>query len=310
MGMEPTRRTTVEDNLLEVIVRSLPALRKSDRRVAETILQAPETAVEMTLGALAGASGVSEPTVIRFAAAIGCEGFRDLRVKLARSLAFARTTSHSAISPSDDLGDIIGKIFDFNMSNIAWVRAHLDPGAIRAAVTALSTAPRIEFFGLGASGIVAIDAEQKFPLFGAPCSAQTDGHQMLMAAAMLYPGDVAVAISNTGITVDVIRAAQVARERGATVIGITGSRGPLLAHCDIPIVAETLENTDLFTPTVSRLSAMIVIDILSTGVSFGRNRTEQDRLGQMKRLLSGVRSGWREGPDGTVTSERTGPESG
>ena len=289
--MEPNRTTAVEDNLLEVIARSLPDLRKSDRRVAETILEAPEAAVEMTLGALARASDVSEPTVIRFAAAIGCDGFRDLRVKLARSLAFARTTSHSAIARTDDLSDIIGKILDFNLSNIAWVRAHLDHEAIAAAVAALSRAPRIEFFGLGASGIVALDAQQKFPLFGAPCSAQTDGHQMLMAAAMLRPGDVAVAISNTGTTAEIVRAARVAREQGATTIGITGSRGPLLAHCAIGIVAETLENTDVFTPTVSRLSAMIVIDILSTAVSLGRDRSEQDRVADMKKLLSEVRGG-------------------
>jgi RpiR family carbohydrate utilization transcriptional regulator len=297
MAVETARTTAVEDNLLEVIARSLPNLRRSDRRVAETILLAPEAAVEMTLGALASASGVSEPTVIRFSSAIGCDGFRDLRVKLARSLAFARTTSHSAIGPTDNLGEIIGKIFDFNLSNIAWVRAHLDPDAIRAATAALSAAPRIEFFGLGASGIVALDAQQKFPLFGTPCSAQTDGHQMLMAAAMLRPGDVAVAISNTGTTVDVVRAARVAQERGATTIGITGSRGPLLSHCTISIVAETLENTDLFTPTVSRLSAMVVIDILSTAVSLGRNRVEQDRIAEMKRLLSEVRSGRRSKHD-------------
>jgi RpiR family carbohydrate utilization transcriptional regulator len=293
--MEPTRTTAVEDNLIEVIARSLPGLRKSDRRVAETILDAPEAAVEMTLGALARASEVSEPTVIRFAAAIGCEGFRDLRVKLARSLAFARTTSHSVIERTDDLSEIIGKIIDFNLSNIAWVRAHLDPEAIAAAVAALARAPRIEFFGLGASGIVALDAQQKFPLFGAPCAAQTDGHQMLMAAAMLNPGDVAVAISNTGATGEVVRAARVARERGATTIGVTGARGPLLAQCDIGIVAETLENTDVFTPTVSRLSAMIVVDILSTAVSLGRDRAEQDRVSEMKRLLSEVRA---SGPAG------------
>lgn len=297
---EPARTTAVEDNILEVIARSLPNLRKSDRRVGETILATPEAAVEMTLGVLARAAGVSEPTVIRFASAIGCDGFRDLRVKLARSLAFARTTSHSAIARTDDLGEIIGKILDFNLSNIAWVRAHLDPQAISAAVAALSCARRIEFFGLGASGIVALDAQQKFPLFGAPCSAQTDGHQMLMAAAMLRPGDVAVAISNTASTVEVVRAARVAEERGATTIGITGSRGPLLDHCAIAIVAETLENTNVFTPTVSRLSAMIVVDILSTAVSLGRSRAEQDRITEMKRLLSEVRVGRDEGGPGVT----------
>lgn len=292
--MEQARMAAVEGNLLEVIARSLPNLRKSDRKVAETILAGPEKTVDMTLAALAEAAGVSEPTVIRFAAVIGCEGFRDLRVKLARSLAFSRTTSHSAIAPTDDLEGIIGKIFDFNLSNIAWVRAHLNASAVMAAVAALSRAPRIEFFGMGASGIVAMDAAQKFPLFGAPCSAQTDGHQMLMASAMLRPGDVAVAISNTGTTVEVVRAAKVAQERGATTIGVTGSRGPLLAFCDIAIVAETLENTDLFTPTVSRLSAMIVVDILSTAVSLGRSGLEQDRIAEMKRRLYEVRSGRAE----------------
>lgn len=292
--MEPARMAVVDDNLLEVIARSLPNLRKSDRRVGETILAGPEVAVEMTLGALAKAAKVSEPTVIRFAAAIGCEGFRDLRVKLARSLAFSRTTSHSAIDTTDDLERIIEKIFDFNLSNIAWVRSHIDASAIASAVEALSRARRIEFFGLGASGIVATDAAQKFPLFCAPCSAQTDGHQMLMAAAMLKPGDIAVAISNTGTTVEVVRAAKVAQEQGATTIGITGANGPLLKHCSIALLAETLENTDLFTPTVSRLSAMIVVDILSTAVSLGRRPEEQDRIAGMKRLLFQVRSGKSE----------------
>jgi RpiR family transcriptional regulator, carbohydrate utilization regulator len=289
--MDQARHTAADENLLEVIARSLDDLRKSDRRVAEWILNTPEAAVDLTLGALARAAGVSEPTVIRFANAVGCDGIRDLRIKLARSLAFARTTSHSAIAPSDDLAEIIGKIFDFNLSNITWVRAHLDPAAIAAAVAALAHAARIEFFGMGASGIVALDAAQKFPLFGAPCSAQTDGHQMLMAASMLRQGDVAVGISNTGQTEEVVRALRVAGERGATTIGITGGQGPLTSFCAIPIVAETLENTNVFTPTVSRLSAMIVIDILSTAVSLARSTADQERIAAMKRLLAAVRSG-------------------
>lgn len=289
--MDQSLTAGVEDNLLEVIARSLPDLRKSDRRVAEAILERPEEAVTLTLAALARAAGVSEPTVIRFANAVGCEGFRDLRVKLARSLAFARTTSHSAIAASDELSDIIGKVFDFNLANITWVRAHLDPGAIKAAVVALRGARRVEFFGMGASGIVAEDAAQKFPLFGIPCGAQVDGHQMLMTAAMLRPGDAAVGISNTGQTAEVVRAMKVAAGRGAMTIAITGGEGPLSAACAIPIIAETLENTNVFTPTVSRLSAMIVVDILSTAVSLGRSSAEQERIAEMKRLLSAVRSG-------------------
>ncbi len=312
--MDQSRQAGVEDNLLEVIARSLENLRKSDRRVAEWILNDPESAVDLTLGALARAAEVSEPTVIRFANAVGCEGFRDLRVKLARSIAFARTTSHSAIAATDELDAIVGKIFDFNLSNITWVRAHLDSSSIAAAVDALSRAPRIEFFGMGASGIVALDAAQKFPLFGVPCSAQTDGHQMLMAASMMRPGDVAVGISNTGQTEEVVRALRVAGIKGAITIAITGGPGPLHSCSAIPIVAQTLENTNVFTPTVSRLSAMIVIDILSTAVSLARGSAEQDRILEMKRLLSTVRSGQHPGfataptqPAPVVGSSRTEP---
>jgi RpiR family carbohydrate utilization transcriptional regulator len=138
---------------------------------------------------------------------------------------------------------------------------------------------------------VALDAAQKFPLFGASCGAQTDGHQMLMAASMLRSGDVAVGISNTGQTEEVVRALRIAQECGATTIGITGQRGPLLDFSSIVITAETLENTNVFTPTVSRLSAMIVVDILSTAVSLTRPPEEQERIADMKRLLSTVRSG-------------------
>lgn len=286
--------TEVDDNLLEVITRGLPNLRKSERRVAETVLAAPSNVLSITLAELARRSNVSEPTVIRFATAIGCEGFRDLRVKLARSLAFARTTSHSAISKTDDLSALVGKVFDFNLSNLNWVRARLDQQTIQHAVDALRQANRIEFFGYGASGVVALDAQQKFPLFGVPCGAPLDGHQMIMTAAMLQPGDVAVAISNTGETEQVRQATRLARERGATTIGITGTQSPLLEDCDIGVLVETLENTDLHTPTVSRLSAMVVIDILSTAVSLTRDESDQQRLSDMKSVLAGIRAGGAE----------------
>lgn len=280
----------IDDNLLKIIRRALPDLRRSDRRVAETVLAEPVAAMEMTLAALAAAAGVSEPTVLRFCAAVGCEGFRDLRVKLARSLAFARATSHAAISAEDDLGTIVAKVFDFNLSNLAWARSRLDPEPLAAAVAVLSACDRIEFFGFGASGIVARDAQQKFPLFGVPCGAPADGHQMFMTAAMVGPRDVVVSISNTGTTSEVVQATRLARARGARTIGITGSDGPLLAHCDIGLRVETLENTDLFTPTISRVAAMVVIDILSTAVSLGRDEAHHARIAEMKRQLAKMRA--------------------
>lgn len=287
--MEQTARSS-DDNLLEEIVRLKDDLRKSDRRVAEVVLKNPEDVVSMTLATLAKAAGVSEPTVIRFCAAIGCDGYRDMRVKLARSLAYARSTSHTAITDKDDLDTIITKVFDYNLSNLNWAQSKLDTARFQQAVEILSAAKRIEFFGFGASGIVARDAQQKFPLFGVPCGAPVDSHQMYMTADMLGVGDAAVAISNTGHTREVVDAMRVARQRGAHTIGITGQEGStLLEYCDIGLVVETLENTDLYTPTVSRLSHLVVVDILSTAVSLRKGTAHHDRIAKMKDGLARLR---------------------
>lgn len=279
------------DNLLEEIVRLKPELRKSDQRVAEIVLDRPGEVVDMTLAMVAKSAGVSEPTVIRFCTAIGCEGFRDMRVKLARSLAFARTTSHTAISGDDDLSTIITKIFDYNLSNLNWAQSHLDARCVASAVDMLAGANRIEFFGFGASGIVALDAQQKFPLFGVPCGAAADAHQMFMAAEMLGPGDVSVGISNTGQSREIVRATEVARKRGARTIGLTGlADSPLARACDVALIVQTLENTDLFTPTVSRLSQLVLIDILSTAVSLRRGARHHARIAEMKTGLARLRA--------------------
>ncbi|MEH6725797.1 MAG: SIS domain-containing protein [Hyphomicrobiales bacterium] len=277
-------------NLLEHITRSLDALRKSDRKVAQKILDDPTSATELKLADLAKLADVSEPTVIRFCSAIGCDGFQDMKIKLARSLAFGLSTSQVEISDNDDVETVVGKIFDFNLTSLDWVRSKLDLEALSAAVEVLNNAKNIHFIGLGASSIVAIDAQQKFPLFGVPCSAIVDSHQMLIAAAMMREGDVLVAISNSGATKEVAQTTRAAKERGAKTIGITGSNSPLLQFCDVGLLVETLENTDQYTPQISRVAALVIVDILSTIVAFKKAPDDRLRVADMKRFLADVRS--------------------
>lgn len=284
------RLISASPNLLEHISRSLESLRKSDRKVAQKILDDPNKATELKLADLAKLADVSEPTVIRFCSAIGCDGFQDMKIKLARSLAFGLSTSQVEISDDDDVETVVGKIFDFNLTSLDWVRSRLDPEALNAAVDVLHQAKRIHFIGLGASSIVAMDAQQKFPLFGVPCSAIVDAHQMLIAASMMDEGDVLVAISNSGSTKEVAQTARAAREHGAKTIGITGSRSPLLRFCDVGLLVETLENTDQYTPQISRVAALVIVDVLSTIVGFKKSSDHRLRVAEMKRFLADVRS--------------------
>ncbi len=277
-------------NLIEAITQSLPDLRKSDRKVAETILRDPPKATEMKLAELARASGVSEPTVVRFCNSVGCAGFQDMRLKLAKSLAFGMSTSHVAISEEDELDAVVNKIFDFNLTSLDWVRTNLNVPELERAVEAIIASKSLHFVGLGASSIVAQDAQQKFPLFGVPTHASVDVHQMLIAASMMGEGDVLFAVSNSGNTREVIQATRHAKQRGATTIAITGANSPLLRHCDIGLLVETLENTDDYTPTISRVAALVVVDILSTVVALRRDPDERRKVMEMKRYIADVRT--------------------
>jgi RpiR family carbohydrate utilization transcriptional regulator len=278
-------------NILEVVRQRRPDLRRSDRKVADQVLEDPRRILNATVAETAALAKVSEPTVIRFCAAVGCQGFQDFKLRLASSLALGTSATHSVLLESDSPAAVVEKIFDYTMTSLDWARHHLDYAALARAIDMLEQARRIEFFGFAASGIVALDAQQKFPLFGVPCGATTDSHQQLMAASMLGPGDVAVAISNTGRTLSIIGVARTARESGAQVIGITGADSPLTTYCDVALIVETLDNTNLFTPTISRIAALVMVDVLSTAVALRRDPEQHDRFARMKRRLSELRTG-------------------
>ncbi|MBO6638789.1 MAG: MurR/RpiR family transcriptional regulator [Roseitalea sp.] len=277
-------------NILEV-TRTLRAnLRKSDRKVADVLLESPQRILNATVAETAELADVSQPTVIRFCAAIGCEGFQDLKIRLAQSLALGTPATHSAITDDDTPAAVASKIFDYTISSLDWARHALDMEQMNAAVALILKATHLEFFGFGASAIVAQDLQQKFPLFGIPCNATMDSHQQLMAASMMKPGSVAVAISNTGQTLSIVELARLAREQGAKVISIAGStQTALFDYSDVVINVETLDNTDIFTPTTSRIAALVAADILSTLVARQLGTPHNQRLVRMKRYLSQMR---------------------
>lgn len=266
------------------------ALRKSDRKVADVLLEAPHRILNATVAETAELAEVSQPTVLRFCTAIGCDGFQDLKIRLAQSLALGTPATHSAIADDDSPTEVAQKIFDYTITSLDWARHGLDIEQMNAAVDLILKAEHIEFFGFGASAIVAQDLQQKFPLFGIPCNATFDSHQQLMAASMMKPGSVAVAISNTGITRSITELARLAREQGAKVISITGQIDtPLVHYSDVVITAETLDNTDLFTPTTSRIAALVIADVLSTLVARRLGKAHNERLVRMKRYLRQMR---------------------
>jgi RpiR family carbohydrate utilization transcriptional regulator len=223
---------------------------------------------------------------MRFCTGLGFSGFQAFRLGLAQSLAVGIPVTHAAIAPDDPVEAMAGKIFDHTLSSLDRTRRSLDTAAVAAAVETLVRATSVLFVGLGASGIIAQDALQHAVLFGVPCNAPVDLHQQYMAAAMCGPGEVIVAISNTGRTTSVLEVTERAKRGGASVIAVTGGPGPLADLADVAIVLRTFEDTDIYTPTVSRLAGLVLIDVLATAVAVRRGPAHLERLREMKEALS------------------------
>ncbi|GAA2898403.1 SIS domain-containing protein [Streptosporangium fragile] len=281
---------TSSETLLERITRAMPTMRKSERKVGDVVLADPARAMNFTMAECAEAAGVSEPTVMRFCSSIGCEGFQDFRIQLAQTMALGLPVTHSAIAPADNTADLAEKIFNHTISSLDRARRNLDLGSVERAIQALLAADQVLFVGFGASGIIAQDAQQKFPLFGIPCDAPADFHQQFIAASMMG-GSRAVmfAISNTGHTAETLTVARAARNAGATVIALVGSDSPLSELADITLKASTFEDTDVYTPSTSRLAGLVVVDILATGVALRRGPEHLERISRMKSRLATMR---------------------
>jgi RpiR family carbohydrate utilization transcriptional regulator len=244
------------NKLLQLLGQEDVHLRRSERMVAEAVMADPAATVHRTLSELAACARVSEPTVVRFCRAFGFRGFREFRIKFAQAVAAQGSMPGAAMMPVDASEDLIGSVIGSHVAALTRIRNALGKDEVERAVAVLGGARRIEFFGIGASGVVATDAQQKFFRLGLPTLAYTDPHMQIMSAATLHPGDVVVAISHTGRTKDILESVMTARDGGAEVIAITSPDSPLALAASLTLPVDTSEDTDLFTPMISRLAAL------------------------------------------------------
>jgi len=276
--------------MLDRIRSSLDSLSKSERRVAELALAQPNLVANAPIAHIADIAQVSQPTVIRFCRSLGCSGLQDFKLRLTRSLVSGVPYVHSMVSPDDSAHDLARKLFDNNISNLMRCRNELDTDALERAFNILAHANKIDVYGQGQSGAVAIDCQHKFFRLGVPTVAYTDPHMHSMSAAMLKPGDAVIAISNSGRTLDILRSVEIAREAGADVIGITHSKSPLAKHCSVCLFADTTEDQDLYTPMITRIVHLVIIDTLAVGVALKRGPELIDQLEKMKHSLKEKRT--------------------
>jgi RpiR family carbohydrate utilization transcriptional regulator len=287
--------------MLERIRASIPALPPAEQRVAKLLLADPRSFATLPVAELAERAHVSKPTVVRFCRSVGYDGLADFKLKLAGSVNEGVPFVHRSVDDDDKAGDIVVKVVDNAVAALLRYRNAAAQQSVERAIAALADAgrrsgegARIEFYGVGNSGIVAQDAQHKFFRLGVNAHAVSDSHVQVMSATMLKPGDVAVVISNSGRSKDLIDVADIARRRGAMVITITASGSPLALDSraagasGILLAADHPEDADRYSPMVSRLLHLMIVDILTTGVAL--------RLGsaQLRPALQAIKKNLRE----------------
>ncbi|KQU70187.1 MULTISPECIES: glucokinase [unclassified Rhizobacter] len=256
--------------LLERVRASVATLSPAERRVANFVLDNPRTALNDPIALIAHGAEVSQPTVIRFCRSLGFQGLADFKLKLGSGLTGTLPVQRTQVRRQDGTADLCAKVLDNTISAIVQFREALNVDAVDRAISLLREARRVEFYAMGNSAIVALDAQHKLFRFRISSVAHTDPSMHSMAAELLGPSDVAVFISSSGQPPELSRAAGLALERGAKVIAITASQSPLARKSTVCIPVEHSEDASTFVSMISRILHLLVVDMMSVGVAVRR----------------------------------------
>lgn len=262
------------DGILTKISQGFGTFKPSEQKVAQYILDNPRETVGFSIMELAEKSGTSEATIVRFCRTLGLKGYQDF--KLAISLDISNENKrkkviHEQINEDDSAEEIYEKISAGSIKAIEDTKRVLSTEALDKAIEAINNAEKVYLFSAGASSVVALDAQYKFMRINIPVIMHFDSHIQLTSSVHLTEKDVAIGISNSGRTKDVVDALKVAKDKGATTICITQyGQSPILQYSDIILFTANVENNFRSGAMASRIAQLNLIDSIFIGVACKR----------------------------------------
>ena len=271
----------------------MDAFTATEARLARYLLSHSAGVVRMTAREFAEAAGVSPAAAVRFSKRLGFQGFLQLRLDLARELAQGEPLDEfqTAIRDNDDMETLLRKAERIHIRNLSLTCRMVEPAVLSRAVEEIRARRRIHLFGVGASGLLAMDFLYKSSRIGIPAFYHSDVHTNLATASLLGPEDAAIAISYSGETRETVLAARTARERGAWVIAITCANGNTLsglADCVLYVPREEREHR--VGAMTSRMSGQLLLDLLYLGIAKEDPEGTQQSLRQTRELIRAFQS--------------------
>lgn len=265
---------------LSMLKEMLPKLPPSERKIAKYILKNPEEAINLTALELGKRSSTSGAAVIRLCKSLDLKGLQDLKFRIAGDLQKTTDEGFRDIKPNEPLKSVVDKMVNNSILAIKETAELINTAELNKAIQLLEKASSIHFVGVGASGIIAQDAQQKFLRINKTAYAFTDMHMATTLVANASEEDVVVGISYSGETDEVARVLELAQQKNIQTISLTkyGSSS-ISKHADVRLYSSaTKEPTFRSGATSSRIGQLQIIDILFIGVASNSYDETIDRL--------------------------------
>lgn len=236
---------------------------EKEKNIAEYISNNPDKIIHGTINQMAAELGVADSTVFRFCKRLGFNGFQALKIALASEQSEGLNEVHERIAKDDDEKTVLEKVFQANIQTLTDTLEVIDEEAFSQAVDHILVSNKVEFYGFGGSNAVAMDAYHKFIRTGLSVNYQVDAHLQLMASSQMKSGDVAILISHTGQTKEILEILDVLKEKQVFTIGITGFSQSLLNQ-KVDLSLNTMaDETDFRSEALSsRIAQLTILDAL------------------------------------------------
>jgi DNA-binding MurR/RpiR family transcriptional regulator len=261
-------------DLIGEIRSSFASFHATEKLIAQTVVDSPMDVARMNISQLAAESSTSVASVVRFSKAMGFKGYPEFRMALVGEVSrmAAPDSPHSdldgGITLEDGPEEVIRKIAAADALAIRTTAERLDAKTFVQVVDTWEKASTIATFGLASSGYVAMDLQLKLNRLGRASVAWRDAHTALTSISLLKKGDVLVAISHSGTTLDVIDVMNEFKERGVKIVLITnGLRSPAASIADLVLFTSARETTFRSGATASRIAQLTVVDCLCVALA-------------------------------------------
>lgn len=254
-------------SILKSLNAQLDSLTAADRQIAQFIIEHPEQMLTMSSAALAEASGRSQSSVVKFSQKLGYGGYQQLKLAVNKAKALEWHAPggviHGTIDGSDSYMTILQKLIGSKLLSMRETSAANSEQTIDAALDALAKARKVQLAGVGASALVARDFSYKLLKLGRSVLMDSDSHIQIANASALNEQDVLLALSHSGRSLEIVRIAEVARQRGAKVISVTGMQpNPLFDIADIHLFTVADEERVRSSAITSRDAQLMIMDML------------------------------------------------